>query len=181
MSDNKELVAESQAVKKRGRGGKYNFPNAIDPATEDKDTIRAVLSETLRCWNVGEDRPKTDQEIFTRSQEYIHSCIDRGTRPTVETYCLALGYCRQTVNEWRHGEKCSTARADIIKKAFDCFAAFDAGMASAGQLNAVLYFFRAKNYYDMRDNQELVIIPKAGITDENAAEIAGKYAQLPGD
>lgn len=179
--DNTEIVTQSKAIKKTGRGGKYNFPNAIDPDTEDKETISAVLSETLRCWNMGDDRPNTDDDIYTRSQEYIQSCIDRGQRPTVENYCLALGYPRQTVHRWKNGENCSAIRSDIIKKAFDCFAAFDAGMASAGKLNAVLYFFRAKNYYDMRDQQELVIQPKAGITDENAVNIAEKYAELPGD
>lgn len=179
--DNTEIVTQSKAIKKTGRGGKYNFPNAIDPDTEDKETISAVLSETLRCWNMGDDRPNTDDDIYTRSQEYIQSCIDRGQRPTVENYCLALGYPRQTVHRWKNGENCSAIRSDIIKKAFDCFAAFDAGMASAGKLNAVLYFFRAKNYYDMRDQQELVIQPKADITDENAVNIAEKYAELPGD
>ena len=176
-----EITASNAEIKKRGRGGKYNFPNAIDPATEDGATISAVLSETLRCWNMGDNKAKTDEEIFKRSQDYIQSCIDRGQRPTVENYCLALGYARSTVNEWKNGIRCSADRTDIIKKAFDCFAAFDAGMASAGKLNAVLYFFRAKNYYDMRDQQDIVIQPKAGITDENAVNIANKYAALPED
>ena len=70
---------------------------------------------------------------------------------------------------------------NIIKNAFDCFAAFDAGMATTGKLNPILYFFRAKNFYSMRDQQELVIEPKQGITDENAMNVAEKYAQLPAD
>ena len=183
MAKDKESMtaAANTTVKKTGRGGRFNFPNAIDPDTEDKDTIRAVLTETLQWYERGYERPTTDDGIYQRSCEYFQSCIDRGQRPTVENFCLALGYARQTVHQWKNGEGCSPRRADIIKKAFDSFAAFDAGMTSAGKLNPILYFFRAKNYYDMRDQQELTIIPKQGITDENAADIAGKYAQLPGD
>ena len=179
-SDN-EIIAANTAVKKTGRGGRFNFPSTIDPDTEDKDTIRAVLTETLQWFERGHDRPNTDEEIYIRSQEYFQSCIDRQQRPTVENYCLAIGYARSTVNEWKNGMHCSAERTNIIKKAYDAFAAFDAGMASAGKLNAVLYFFRAKNYYDMRDQQELVIQPKQGITDESAVNIAEKYAELPGD
>jgi hypothetical protein len=114
-----------------------------------------------------------------RTRDYIQSCIDRGQRPTVEHYCLALGYARSTVHQWKNGEGCSARRTDIIKKAFDAFAAFDAGMTSAGKLNPILYFFRAKNYYGMRDQQELVLTPRQSITDQTAEDIAARYAELP--
>ena len=179
--DNKSIAAADTTIKKTGRGGRFNFPNAIDPDTEDKDAIRAVLTETLQWYERGNVRPTTDEGIYQRSFEYFQSCIDRGQRPTVENFCLALGYARSTVNEWKNGISCSPECTNIIKKAFDSFAAFDAGMTSSGKLNTILYFFRAKNYYDMRDNQELTIIPKQGITDENAVNIAENYAQLPGD
>jgi len=181
MGNKAEIVQADTAIKKRGRGGKFNFPNAIDPATEDSDTIRAVLSETLQWYDRGQDRPTTDEGIYQRSREYLQSCIDKGIRPTVENYCLSLGYARTTVTEWKNGNNCSAARMNIIKNAFDAFAAFDAGMAVSGKLNPILYFFRAKNYYAMRDEQALVIEPRAGVTDENAADIAEKYAELPGD
>ena len=176
-----EILSANTAIKKTGRGGRFNFPSTVDPETEDRDTIRAVLTETLQWYERGSERPTTDEGIYQRSCEYFQSCIDRGQRPTVENFCLAIGYARSTVNEWKSGLHCSKERTNIIKKAFDSFAAFDAGMTSAGKLNPILYFFRAKNYYDMRDQQELVIAPSKGITDESAVNIAEKYAQLPGD
>ena len=181
-SDNKSMTAAANTtIKKTGRGGRFNFESTVDPETEDKDTIRAVLTETLQWYDRGQDRPTTDEQIYNRSREYLQSCIDRGQRPTVENYCLALGYARTTVNEWKNGNNCGSDRMNIIKNAFDCFAAFDAGMATTGKLNPILYFFRAKNFYSMRDQQELVIEPKQGITDENAMNVAEKYAQLPAD
>ena len=175
------VAANTGAVKKTGRGGKFNFPSTVDPDTEDKGAIQAVLSETLQWYDRGQDRPKTDEEIYQRTREYLQSCIDRGQRPTVENYCLSLGYARQTVGEWRNGHNCSASRMDVIKNAFDCFAAFDAGMATRGDLNPILYFFRAKNYYAMRDQQDIILTPNAGISDETAADVAFKYAQLPSD
>lgn len=173
---------EGKPARKTGRGGKYNFPNAIPEGSESKEDIRRVLSDTIRWFDRGEDRPTTDDGIFERSREYFQTCIDEGIRPTVEAYCLALGYARQTVHEWKTGKSCSPRRTDIIKKAFDSFATFDAGMATNNKLNPVLYFFRAKNYYDMRDQQELVIEPKNNLTgDVDAETIAAKYSELPDD
>lgn len=176
------LAAENQAIKKRGRGGKYNFPNAVDPDSESKEDIRAVLIDTMRWYDRGEDRPTTDDEIYDRSREYFQTCIDEGIRPTVEAYCLALGYGRTTVHEWKTGKACSPRRTNIIKMAFEAFATFDAGMAAKNKMNPVLYFFRAKNYYGMRDQQELVIEPKSQLaSDIDAETIATRYAELPSD
>ena len=169
-------------VKARGRGGKYNFPNAIPPGSENKEDIRRVLTETMKWYDRGDDRPTTDDGIMQRSREFFAECINSGERPTVEKYCLALGYARSTVNDWKNGISCSPRRTDIIKKAFDAFATFDAGMASDGKLNAVLYFFRAKNYYDMRDQTDLVIEPKQPLGgDVDPVDVAQKYAELPED
>lgn len=176
-----DIVELNQAVVKKGRGGRFNFPSTVDPDTEDADKNRAVLADTLRWFERGHDRPTTDQGIYDRTVEFFQAYIDQGKRPTVEGYCLALGYARQTVNQWRHGDGCSAARADIIKSAFDAFAAFDAGMAVDGKLNPILYFFRAKNYYGMRDQTELTVEARSGVTDQTAADVATKYAQLPDD
>lgn len=173
---------ENKPIKKRGRGGKYNFPSTIDPDTEDKDKIRAVLSDTLHWFELGvEHKANTDEEIFQRTKDYIEHCINTGIRPTVEAYCLSLGYPRQTVNAWKNGIQASTTRHDIIKKAFDTFATFDAGMVNNGDLNPVLYFFRAKNYYDMRDQQDLVITPNNQLSDISVDEVGKKYKELPQD
>lgn len=177
-----QTVEAAHTVKRTGRGGKYNFPNAIPPDSESKEDIQRVLSDTLKWYDRGAERPTTDDGILERSREYFQECINNGVRPTVEAYCLALGYARQTVNDWKHGTSCSAARTDIIKKAFDVFATFDAGMAANNKLNPVLYFFRAKNYYDMRDQQDLIITPKQPLGgDITADDVAAKYAGLPGD
>lgn len=177
-----QTVEAAHTAKRTGRGGKYNFPCTIPPDSESKEDIQRVMADTLKWYERGEDRPTTDDGIMKRSTEYFTECMETGTRPTVEAYCLSLGYARQTVNEWKHGNNCSSARMDIIKRAYDVFATFDAGMAANNKLNPVLYFFRAKNYYDMRDQQDLIITPKRPLDGNiDAADVAAKYAELPAD
>lgn len=176
-----DIVEINQAVVKKGRGGRFNFPNAIDPETEDSETIRSVLTDTLRWYDRGQDRPTTDDGIYERSREFLQDCMTRGKRPTVENYCLAIGYARNTVTEWKNGMHCSANRSTIIKNVFDAIAAFDAGLAAAGKMNPVLYFFRAKNYYGMRDQQDITVEARSGVTDQTAADVVTKYAQLPDD
>ena len=161
-----------------GRGGKYNFPQAIPP--EDPADAKRVLSEVLNWFQ--KDRANTNEEIYERTIEFFQYCAERGERPTVEKYCLALGYGRSTVNEWKNGLHCDENRSNIIKKAFDALAAYDAGMATEGRMNPVPYIFRAKNYYGMKDQADLVITPNNPLGSEEAPEtITQKYAELPNE
>lgn len=172
-----EIVNVAQAVKKTGRGGKYNFPSTIPP--ENPEDVRQVLSECLHWYEVGNKRAETDDEIEQRTIDFFKHCIDIGERPTVEKYALALGYVRTTINEWERGNNASPRRMDIIKKAKEVLASYDAGMVSTGKLNPVPYIFRAKNYYGMRDNQDITITPNRQITDISAEDVAAKYQEYP--
>lgn len=167
----------------RGRGGKHNFPNACHDDA-DKDLVRQVLSNNLHWYKRGiKEKCKTDDDFEQRTIEFFEYCMNNGDRPTVEKYCLALGYTRQAVFEWENGNKgASKRRADIIKNAKAFISGYDADMVSKGKLNPVPYIFRAKNYYGMVDQVDHVIAPKQSLTDDvDADAIAAKYAALPDD
>ena len=166
-------------VKRKGRGGKYNFPSTVEP--EDPEVVRAALGSVLYWYKRGCDKPKTDEEIEQRVIEYLGECYTTGQRLTVEKLALALGIARQTLFEWENGKSCSKRVTDIIKRAKGTIAAYDADMVTSGKMNPVPYIFRAKNYYGMKDQQDVVIEPKQGITDQTADEIAEKYVELPDD
>ena len=161
----------------RGRGGKYNFPTTIPP--EEPGAVRAALSSVLHWYKRGmESRVSSDDDIEARTLEYLQYCVDHDERPTVESYCLALGYPRQTVFRW---EQAGGRRGDIIKNAKEAIFAYDGQMVSNGKLNPVVYIFRAKNYSGMKDQTDVVIEPRQSITDETAAEIGTKYSELPAE
>lgn len=178
MARNTSKDAETvTAIKATGRGGKYNFPCTNPP--EDPEVVRAVLSECVHWYEVGSTPANTTEEVQQRSNEFIDYCIQSGERLTVEKYCLALGHPRKVIWEW---EQANDARSNVIKRTKDIIAAYDASLVSMGKLNPVPYIFRAKNYYGMKDQQDVVLTPNSPLqTDTNPIDIASKYDALPED
>ena len=167
-----ELVKEKTVTEKK----KHTFPQCrTDETPED---ARQILSEVMRWMKM--PRVESDEECAERLEYFFAKCIENGERPTVEKMCLSLGTTKQTVFRWENGENCSERRRDLIKKAKLALAAYDAGLAITGKMNPVPYIFRAKNYYGMTDEQQVVITPNNPLGENtSAAEIAEKYAALP--
>ena len=152
-----EIVEVNQAIKKTGRGGKYNFPAAIEP--EAKEDVQAALGSVIYWMQRGrEDPPKELDAIQNRCDEYIMTCYETGQRMTVEKLALALGITRETLWKW---EQLNDAKGN------------------SGKMNPVPYIFRAKNYYGMKDQQDITIEPKQAISDVTPEEIVTKYNELP--
>ena len=160
----------------RGRGGTGNFPNA--QVNNNSEDVQRVLNEILFWRKL--PRAQNDEEVAERLDFFFTQCASNQERPTVEKLCLALGYARQTVNEWKNGMHCSAFRSDIIKLAFETLAAYDASMATEGRLNPVPYIFRAKNYYGMRDQVDISAVAANPLGETiDAEEIEKKYQELP--
>jgi hypothetical protein len=68
----------------------------------------------------------------------------------------------------------------VVRRAKDFIAAYDARMVSDGKLNPVTYIFRAKNYYDMKDTQDVVVTPNQFET-RTREEIIKEAEALPED
>lgn len=87
------------------------------------------------------------------------------------------GYHRSTFYDIYNG----TMRpdiADIVKKAKDYIAVFDAELVMNGKIPAPVYIFRSKNYYGMKDVQEVKVEanPNSQIP-ENVEEIIDKLPE----
>ena len=107
---------------------------------------------------------QTDVDVANRLNMFFDRCHETGEAPTVEKMCLALGTYYVKVNEWEHNRRLrpgmSQATTEMIRKAKQMIAAYDAELVMSGQLNASAYFFRSKNYYGMKDQVEQVITSK---------------------
>ena len=55
----------------------------------------------------------------------------------------------------------------------------DAELAQEGKIQPVVYMFRAKNYYGMKDQQDVVLTPNTNSDYQDPATIAAKYEELP--
>ena len=175
------MARKQSDVATTGRGGNANFPNARK-SKADPAVVSLMLTDVLESYK--QPKVKSDDELMQRIDGYFRDCANKGQYPTVEEMAMSTGYTLSTVWDWENGRNkgfsCNTS--EVIKKAKDFIKTFDAKMAIAGQIDFVTYCFRAKNYYGMRDQTDLVITPNQPLGDGVAPEdVAQKYAELPED
>lgn len=171
-----------------GRGGKHNFPNARMQLIEQDDEKRAFVAKAIEnnlvFFNKGiEDKVKSDEQLCERLNWFFSECARTQQLPTIEKMCNAIGISRQTLLRWANGETgFSPVTKDIAFHAKQILASIDAELAAEGKTQPVVYMFRAKNFYDMRDQQEMVLTPNTGAIERvDPAAIEAKYAELPED
>ena len=167
---NEMTKVEEQIVKerpKRGRGGTHNFPQIIE--SPKADDVRRIGFTLLKWYNM--EKAVTDEEIRERLYRYFVETLESGELPTVEEMCLALGYPRATIWRWETGAEGSTpARRDLIKKAKEFLASFDAKLVQENKVNPTTYIFRAKNYFGLKDEVEYVLTPNNPLGDMKDAD-----------
>jgi transcriptional regulator with XRE-family HTH domain len=156
------LVKQGEQIVKKKRGGKT--PSLAHNTSAKAEDIRRIGASLLKWYKM--EKAVTDEEIRERLERYFVETLEAGEIPTVEEMCLALGYPRQTIWRWETGEEGSTpARRNLIKKAKELLASFDAKMVQEGKINPVTYIFRAKNYFGLQDKQEYVLTPNNPLGD----------------
>jgi hypothetical protein len=184
-----ELKTKTDNRPAYGKGGKYNFPNARMQLIEQDDEKRAFVAKCIEnnlvFFNAGvQDKVKSDEELCERLNWFFSQCAETQQIPNVEKMANALGYHRNTLNDWETGANngFSSATKDIIKQAKQILASVDAELAQEGKIQPVVYLFRSKNFYGMRDQQDVVLTPNtSGIDSADKAAIEAKYAELPGE
>ena len=129
-----------------------------DTEEEKEFAIRNSFGNILQYF--GNEIVKNEEEGLERTKAYIEGCMDRGLRPTVEGWAIALGTTRASLWDWETGRRHGPLSADFVKKGKEMFSAFDADMVNQGKMNPVTYIFRSKNYYGMKDQQDIVVSPK---------------------
>lgn len=159
---NKEELTEigkQAATKKRGS----KSASIAATTTAKKEEISQVIWESYQYFK----RPivKSDEECAERLNDYFRQCNETGQIPTVEDMSLALGTIRETVWKWENGIGCSSVRSHMIKKAKEILAGIDAKLVSMGKIPQVTYIFRAKNFFGMKDQQDLVVTPAQPLGD----------------
>lgn len=94
------------------------------------------------------------EETAERLNWFFKTCEETQQLPTVEKMYLALGMNRSRYSDWVRND----TNPDIVKmieKGKALISAMDAQLATTGTLQPVVYIFRAKNYYGMRDQVDI--------------------------
>ena len=180
MAENKTVAKAASGKPKRGRGGTDNFPcRRFTPETdEDRALVSQLLSEALTEYR--QPRVKSDDELAQRIDNYFLRCAQHGQVPTVEEMSLSTGYSISTVMDWEIGRNkgFSPETSLIIKKAKGYLQTFDAKLVIAGKMNFLAYCFRAKNYYGMKDQQEVMLTPNTPLGEATSPEeLRRKYLE----
>lgn len=139
---------------------------------------RKALGEIMEYWDV--PKVQSTEEAIQRTKEYFERCAIKGIKPLVEEYAFALGISRATLWDWETGRRNGPIDADVIKRAKEAIAMFDARLVTEGKLNPVTYIFRGKNYYGLKDQQDVVVTPNT-IEARPRAELIAEAALLPDD
>ena len=143
------------------------------PDAERRELVSHTLAEIFKWYNM--PKVKTDEELEERIIFFFETCIKTGEMPTWEKLALACGVHRGTLWEWESGGDGSTPmKRDLLKKAKEFMASYDAQVVANNKMPPIAYIFRAKNYYGMRDQVDYNITPKQQIDDVAPVEEIAK-------
>lgn len=138
--------------------GRRNIGAIQDNTCQDNEFVSRVLDLNLKIRALGiQGKPKTQEEMKERITEYFALCQEAGLNPTVEGLALATDYDRRSIFEIGKGTF-NQPFMDIIKKAKDFIANYDAILAASNKMNAAVYCFRSKNFYGMKDSVQVEAI-----------------------
>lgn len=129
--------------------GKNNYPQAAIDELEPS-VVHQIVTSLRELHDKG--RPKTDEEVEERINEYFTFCEHSSCRPGVESLCLALHITRNTFFNWNHGVNCSERRTEIVQSAKAFISAFLEQATLQGKLNPASSCFLFKNWCNYKDN-----------------------------
>ena len=143
--------------KPRGRNGAGTASVKKYTRQVPESDISRIVRESYQYF--GRKLPKDDDECAQRLNDYFKQCNDEGQLPTIEDMALALGTTRTTLWQWEHERTQGPVRSNMIKIAKQIVAGIDAKLAAEGKIPQVVYIFRAKNFYGMKDQQDVIVTP----------------------
>jgi len=168
----------TDVVQKKKRKDSLVRPTTIDNGASSQSEISEMLNSVLRWYKM--PKVQSDEECGERLELFFNSIMQAGELPSVEKMALALGVTRESVRNWENGIKCSAVRTDMIRRAKEILAAMDAELVSRNKIPQVTYIFRAKNFFGMKDQTDVIVTPNNPLGEaQSADDIAARYAELP--
>lgn len=138
----------SKIGRKEVNMAKNNYPQAgldeIEPAA-----VQQIVSSLKELHDKG--RPKTDEEVEERINEYFSFCERSSIRPGIESLCLSLHISRTTLFKWNRGIDCSLYRQELTQSAKAFISAFIEQAMLGGKISPPSGIFLAKNWLGYKD------------------------------
>ena len=127
---------------------KHQFPQQqVDDL--EPEFVSEVVGSLKELNDMG--KPVTNEELSKRIDEYFSFCQRTGTRPGIESLCLALHISRTTLFNWNAGISCDPERQEIISRAKSFIAAFLEQSMTRGKISPPSGIFLMKNWLNYKD------------------------------
>lgn len=151
---------------------KANMPNKFNNNIKNRTFNQNCLTFSLEMYKIGTKlgKPQTPEDFAERIEFYFNRCEELGWSPNWEGIGVITNYSNQSLWEITEGIK-NPQFTEILKEAKQYLASFDANAASAGVLPASVYQFRAKNFYGMRDIQDIRPVLPNSVDEEEAQNL----------
>lgn len=128
---------------------KNNYPQAgldeIDPVT-----VQQIVTSLKELHDLG--RPKTDDEVEQRINDYFEFCQRSSIRPGIESLCMSLHISRTTLFRWNNGNDCSAYRQELIQSAKSFIGSFLEQAMLGGKISPPSGIFLMKNWLSYKDS-----------------------------
>lgn len=170
-----EVAEKVVRKRKSSRGGN---PASLDDNFKGnaEDISRAIANATRY---IKAEPCQSEDEMAERINMYFADCQMKGCIPRWETLALCLGITRQHAWNIATGRYGSPVQKRMLERAKDILSAIDAELVQTGKVNPVVYIFRAKNFYDMKDQQDVVVVPNQPLGEQQTPEqLTEKYSTL---
>jgi len=129
-----------------------NYPTAQLDAIEPTK-VQQLTGSLLELHQMG--KPKTNDELKSRIDEYFAFCQRSSIRPGIESLCLAIHTNRETLRRWCRGDGCDEERQQIAQSARSVIQSFLEQASLNGALNPATAIFLMKNWLGYSDNYKI--------------------------
>ena len=148
----------------------------------EENTEPGDNSRYLRYARVSMNLPPIDisdpKQVQHRINEYFDFCEENDRKPNMIGMANWLGISRETVNSWKRGDYRSATHSAVIRKAVDILEELWVDYMQNGKINPASGIFLAKNMFQYKDVQDVVISPQNnGEDDMSADDIAKRYIE----
>lgn len=183
--EKKDMEQAGKEIVRSGKGNKQAYKNSPfvgNNAIKCTDTeMSEILDRALTVYKWPEIDLDSDEAVEERCALYFEHCRDTGERPTIAGLACAVGCSTQTLSDWESGKtraQLSSRRSGIIKKAKLLIQYFLEQIAVGNKIYPNVWIFYGKNYFGMKDVQDITITPNTGLDQEHTAdEIAQKVLE----
>lgn len=171
----------------RREGSETFISRANDPTNVDGDTNGRVMALATEVMALPEVDYSDPQAVMARFAEYLDICSKHGMRPLVQGAAMALhmdrhafsGIGRGDERYYRYRGTMTLETVRVLQRCYQMLGACYESYLSEEKGNPVRWIFIGKNYFDMRDQCEVVTFaPPEEDRAESPDAIAAKYAAL---